>query len=94
MNVPPHRLYVAVPVLGAVQAYHTSLSMPVVAKKLHRPSDWPSAPVVAAVLSKPKTPLPEIAVGVLQSSGLAATVTFSVNEPEPTFPPKPPICNM
>ena len=68
MLVPPQSANVAVPVLGAVQTNHTSLVMPTWPKNVQMLSAWPSAPVVAAVLSKAKLPTPEIGSGVLQES--------------------------
>src|SRR5947209_6766680 len=68
MPVPPHSEKITVPVKPAVQSNQTSFEMPVMPYARQSPSFWPSAPVVAAVLSKLNGPPPEIASGVAQPS--------------------------
>lgn len=65
----PQVFTVATPVCVAVQVNHTSDRMAVPAPtRLQSASAWPSAPVVAVVLSKGKVPVPTITNGVAQES--------------------------
>ena len=52
----------------AVHLNHTSWSTVVKPKKVHKPSAWPSKPVVATVLSNKKGPPPTMTSGVTHES--------------------------
>ena len=66
--------------------------------RLQMPLVWPSAPVVAVVLSKGNVPTPEITVGLLQLSGpVAGGAVVMLNTSAPaTAPPSGymPICTV
>src|SRR4029079_16892686 len=68
MNPRPQFVTRAMPVNGATHVYHRSSEIPMTWNWLHKLSFWPSAPVVAIVVSYGKLPVPTIVVGVVQLS--------------------------
>src|SRR6187455_3183529 len=66
----PHVSSRAVPVNVEVHVYQTSDWIAVYVKKLQAASFWPCGPVVAAVLSNAKVPVPLIGIGVEQESSV------------------------
>src|SRR5438046_1072333 len=91
--VRPQASTLAMPVEGAVQAYHRSWAIAIEPIARHALSAWPCVPVVARALLNANVPVPEIAVGVLQSSfGGGGGGTLIENVPEkPPPPPNVPI---